>query len=78
MSKINNGVKSLFNIAKNMVEGKNQHVSEDIKNKRQEICDSCPKLIQITKQCSECLCFTEFKTKFKQEQCPLDKWLKEE
>lgn len=74
MSKVNNGVKSLFNIAKNMVEGKDQYVTDVVKNERQNICDNCPKLIALTKQCSECLCFTEFKTKFKQEHCPLGKW----
>lgn len=72
-NKIKDGLKSLFTIAKNIADGIDQYVSEDIKNERLSLCNACPKLT-ATRQCSECLCFIDFKTTLKQEKCPLDKW----
>jgi hypothetical protein len=76
--KIKSGFKSLFTIGANIVNGVDQTVSEQTKFERRAICESCPKLIKITRQCSECLCFVDLKTTIKQEKCPLDKWKIEE
>lgn len=77
MSKISSGMKSLFEIAKNKFDGVDQHVTEEIREVRMKICEECPKLIKITGNCGECGCFVKIKTKYKQEECPLNKWNKE-
>ena len=50
------------------------HVREEISSKRMEICNVCPELIQITKQCKKCMCFMLIKTKVNSVYCPLGKW----
>ena len=49
-------------------------VDEDTSNARMEICNGCPKLIKLTKQCKECGCIMPMKTKLKFATCPLEKW----
>lgn len=72
-NKIKNGFKSLFNVAKNIVTNTEQIVTEEVKNERRAICETCPMLLK-TRQCAECLCFIDLKTTLKQEKCPLEKW----
>ena len=43
-------------------------------DKRYSICESCPSLLNITKQCKECGCFMKLKVKVLSAQCPLGKW----
>ncbi len=74
---LKNGFKSLITVAKNAANGVDQSVNEETRKQRIELCNDCPKLM-ITRQCAECLCFVDLKTKLKQEKCPLDKWLSEE
>jgi len=50
------------------------HIDGDIASKRMEICDACPRLIRVTKQCKECGCFMVIKTKLKDASCPIGKW----
>ena len=71
--KLKSGFKSLFNVAKNIAAGNDQSVTEEVRNDRISLCNGCPKLM-VTRQCSECLCFVDLKTKLKQESCPLKKW----
>jgi len=73
MGKLKSGAKSLFNIAKNAAKGIDQSVPKEVSESRISLCNSCDKLM-ITRQCSECLCFVDAKTKIKQEECPLKKW----
>lgn len=47
---------------------------KDLTNTRMNICIDCDKLIKVTKQCNECFCFVQAKTKIKNQQCPLGKW----
>ena len=49
-------------------------VSDKIQEERFSICLSCPKLIQITKTCSECKCFMVLKTRLLNATCPINKW----
>ena len=49
-------------------------VDEDTSSARMEICNGCPELIKLTKQCKECGCFMAVKTKLKLAACPLEKW----
>ena len=57
-----------------LINPKVKKVSEEIYNKRYEICLSCDKLITSTKQCKECLCFMNLKTKLPHAFCPIGKW----
>ena len=73
-----NGAQMAKNLAKTAMQGiKNGKVSEDIRNERYAVCQSCPSFIQDTKRCSECGCFMEAKTWVGGNQrnlCPLKKW----
>ena len=41
---------------------------------RYAICEQCPSLIKLTKQCKECGCFMPLKVKLINAVCPLGKW----
>jgi hypothetical protein len=47
---------------------------ESLSKERYDICNSCPELIKLTKQCKKCGCFMAAKTKLQQATCPLGKW----
>jgi hypothetical protein len=49
-------------------------VTKEIAQERYDICKSCPKFIQPTKQCSECGCFMKAKVKLAKAECPIHKW----
>lgn len=47
---------------------------ESVSEARYSICNSCPELIKLTKQCKKCGCFMAAKTKLAKATCPLEKW----
>jgi hypothetical protein len=49
-------------------------VNSAIQQERMAICDTCPELFQLTKQCKECMCIMPLKTKLAEAECPLGKW----
>ena len=49
-------------------------VSEEIAEKRFNICKGCPELIKLTHQCKKCGCLMNLKTKLKDATCPIEKW----
>lgn len=51
-----------------------EYVSEEIQEKRIEICKSCPKFSKITNQCKLCGCIMGLKVKLSAASCPLGKW----
>jgi hypothetical protein len=51
-----------------------ERVSKDIKDARMSICESCPFLIQATKQCKKCGCLMHLKTQLADAYCPMGKW----
>lgn len=53
---------------------KSNHTTDEIASARMQICEECPKLIKLTKQCKECGCFMALKTKLNTAVCPLNKW----
>jgi hypothetical protein len=57
-----------------LVNPKAEHVSEDISQRRLEICKACPELIKMTTQCKKCGCFMQLKTKLYNAECPIGKW----
>lgn len=62
------------NIFRPFLENKELFVDDEIRKYRYDICKSCEKFINLTKQCKECGCFMTLKTKLKISSCPLDKW----
>lgn len=51
-----------------------EYVSDELANSRYDECLGCDRLIQLTKQCKECGCFMQAKTKLAGATCPLGKW----
>jgi hypothetical protein len=51
-----------------------EHVPEEVSSKRYGICEACPSLLKLTKQCKECGCFMKLKVKLPGAVCPLSKW----
>lgn len=49
-------------------------VSATIKEERMAICDACPELIPVVKQCSICHCFMLLKTELPNASCPKGLW----
>jgi hypothetical protein len=47
---------------------------ESVSRERYSICQSCPELVKLTKQCKKCGCFMAVKTKLAEAVCPLGKW----
>ncbi len=47
---------------------------ESVANERFSICQACPELINISKQCKKCGCFMAIKTKMQAATCPIGKW----
>jgi hypothetical protein len=54
-----------------------EKLSEEVAQKRLDICLGCDRLIKITNQCKECGCFMNLKTKLPNAFCPIGKWGKE-
>lgn len=48
--------------------------TDDIAEQRYSICQQCPELLKLTKQCKKCGCFMAAKTKLLKAECPLGKW----
>lgn len=44
------------------------------RDKRYEICKSCPELFKPTRTCKKCGCFMSMKTWLKEASCPINKW----
>lgn len=48
--------------------------TDEVAEKRYSICQQCPELTRLTKQCKKCGCFMSAKTKLEKATCPLGKW----
>lgn len=57
-----------------LVNPSTEWASEEVSKNRYEICQACPELIKLTKQCKKCGCFMAAKTKLEKATCPLEKW----
>jgi hypothetical protein len=51
-----------------------KHADLELHDKRYSICLSCTELIKMTKQCKQCGCFMNIKTKLLDAKCPIGKW----
>ena len=57
-----------------LVNPNTEWADEEKAKERYSICQSCPELIKLTKQCKKCGCFMSVKTKLELATCPLEKW----
>ncbi len=57
-----------------IVNPKTEWVDEEVSNRRFAICQACPELIKLSKQCKKCGCFMAIKTKLEKAECPIGKW----
>lgn len=51
-----------------------EYATKEEAERRFKICDYCPELISLTKQCKKCGCLMHLKTKLEKAVCPLGKW----
>jgi hypothetical protein len=49
-------------------------VDADTRIQRLSICETCPELLQLTKQCKKCGCIMPLKAKLRKAECPIGKW----
>ena len=50
-------------------------VADVVQKERMSICLQCPRLIKSTRQCKECGCFMDAKSRLLDADCPLGKWM---
>jgi hypothetical protein len=48
--------------------------TDEVAEARYSICQQCPELLKLTKQCKKCGCFMTAKTKLQKASCPIGKW----
>lgn len=48
--------------------------SKELSDKRYSICQACPELTRLTKQCKKCGCFMQLKVELEKATCPIGKW----
>lgn len=51
-----------------------ERATEELKNKRMEICRNCEFFISLTQQCKKCGCIMPAKTTLAEAFCPIHKW----
>jgi len=61
-------------VGQDVAEGNSILVSEQKRNQRLSICNSCSQFNKESKKCYMCGCFMEHKIKFKSAECPMSKW----
>jgi hypothetical protein len=54
--------------------GRGVKVAPSLAQRRLQICNSCPRLIKSTRNCTKCLCFVDEKIWFSGEKCGIGKW----
>lgn len=69
MSTILNKLKNRFSEVANEI-----LAPEEIRSSRLDTCANCEHLINITRQCSKCLCIVDAKIMGKKNKCPIGKW----
>jgi uncharacterized paraquat-inducible protein A len=51
-----------------------ENVSDEVYNKRMDICKSCEFFFKPTSQCKKCGCLMHLKSKLPHATCPIGKW----
>jgi hypothetical protein len=71
---VQNVGQSVVRNVQSVVDGNPLNVSDDEKNRRLSICNSCEFYIKEQERCSKCGCYMAVKTYLKAESCPVGKW----
>jgi hypothetical protein len=71
---ISNFKKFASEVGQNVVKGESVLCSEEIVQKRLDICNDCSQFNKESKRCYLCGCFMEHKIKFTSSACPASKW----
>lgn len=69
-----NLAKFAFEVVKNAMQSEALFVSDEIKQQRLSICQSCEYYDASQIRCKHCGCFLEHKARFALDSCPIDKW----
>lgn len=48
--------------------------SDELSAERLKICEKCPEFARLSRQCRNCGCFLDLKTKLLEASCPLHHW----
>jgi hypothetical protein len=57
-----------------LVNPNTEWADEALATERYSICQACPELVKLTKQCKKCGCLMPAKSKLLKATCPLGKW----
>lgn len=77
LNKVKLAMESASAIAKNVAEGNDVTVSDEVKQKRLETCKGCPALQNLAgqMQCGDCGCFLKVKAGLSSMKCPRNSWV---
>lgn len=71
---VQNVGESVVKNVQSVIAGNPLNVSDEEKNRRLSICNSCEFFIRDQERCSKCGCYMAVKTYLKAESCPVGKW----
>jgi hypothetical protein len=71
---INNFKKFASEVGQDVVKGESILCSEEMVQKRLDICNDCSQFNKESKRCYLCGCFMEYKIRFTSSTCPASKW----
>jgi hypothetical protein len=69
-----NVVQTAVDTVKTVAAGNSFNMTQDVINKRKEICNSCEFYNKNQDRCTKCGCFMAIKTYLRAATCPLGKW----
>ncbi len=66
---------TLKDIAVKLLHGELPPMSDaELSKLRMSVCETCPEFARIARQCKQCGCFLDLKTKLLEATCPIGKW----
>jgi len=66
---------TLKDIAIKLAKGELPPMSDgELATERIKVCESCPQMTKLARQCKLCGCFLDLKVKLLEASCPIDKW----
>tara|TARA_Y100000361_G_scaffold154197_1_gene178714 strand:+ start:833 stop:1189 length:357 start_codon:yes stop_codon:yes gene_type:complete len=66
--------KSLLRTAKAALAGDSISAADEVREKRSQLCLSCPWYMKESKRCAKCGCVVPMKIYLAEESCPIGKW----
>lgn len=65
---------NIIDVIKDELTGNTDKLTKEEQQVRIKTCESCPDFKKLTRQCGHCGCFMDAKTKYRQSECPENKW----